>query len=97
MRVLSDMHVACQDRKGDTATFFSHENQPKPPSLVSPWEISSGKALLESLQSVGLVPVTVPQITAHVIDGPAMVHFLLLVAAKTFGDYFKVIVGNYVD
>ncbi len=40
----SDRYVACQDRKGDTNTFFSYENQSRPPSLVSPREKSSGKA-----------------------------------------------------
>ncbi len=43
VRGFSDMYVAFQDRKGDTNTFFSHENQPKPDSLVMPREKSSGK------------------------------------------------------
>ncbi len=75
VRGFSDMYVACQVRKGDTDTFVS---------LVSPMEKSSGNTYrLESLQSLELVTDTVAQITAHVIDGPAMVHFLLPGAAKT--------------
>ncbi len=48
---------------------------PSQESWVSSREKSSGKAdLLESLQSLGLVPDTCPHTTAHVIDGPAMIH-----------------------
>lgn len=84
------LYVACQSRDGDIDEFFRHENHAYPPALSSYGQIRQGKkadlmsCLEQSCQPQGQ---SRPLTDVTVLDGAAVVNFLLPGANKSFGDY----------
>ena len=70
---------------------FMHENQSEPPSISSQGRIRLGTKsdLLCSLEklSTSISGVIFPDLSAHIIDGAAVVNMRKPKVAKTFGEY----------
>ena len=94
------LYVACQTRDGDMDTFFSHENQPFPPSLSSFGQLRQGKqsavmACLEPLaQSTNQ---TRPNTDVAIMDGAVLVNILRPSSCKTFCDYASDVFVRYIN
>lgn len=87
------LYISNQYRDGDVDVFFSHENQPYPPSLADLGELRLGsKSDLLTLLEDSTVN-TRPQQTrdCKIFDGAALVHILTPKTARTFSDYANVI------
>jgi hypothetical protein len=93
------LYVACQTRHGDLDNFFSHENQPFPPSLSSYGQLRQGKksdlmGCLERLtQSTAEVK---PNTDVTVLDGAVLVNILRPEGCKTFADYASKVFVPYI-
>ena len=92
--LFSRLYIAYQARETDLEQFFAHENQPEPPSLSSLGRIRLGKKsdLLDCIEKVSssVSGDMYPEITAHVIDGVAIVNMRKPKIAKTFGEYAEI-------
>ena len=88
--LFSRLYIACQSREADLENFFKHENQPEPPSLSSQGRIRLGTKsdLLYCLErvSTSISGDIFPDVTAHIIDGAAVVNMKKPKGAKTFGE-----------
>ena len=81
------LYIANQQREGDPAIFFSHENQSCPPSLSDFGKIRLGqKSVLLSCLDLSKQPPH-PEFDSKVFDGAAVVHFLPTSTANTFAEY----------
>lgn len=81
------LYIANQQREGDPAEFFSHENQTTPPSLSDFGKIRLGqKSLLLSCVDPGDQS-PCPLFDCKIFDGAAVVHFLSPKTTNTFADY----------
>ena len=81
------LYIANQQREGDPAIFFSHENQSSPPSLSDFGKIRLGqKSVLLSCLDISNQPPH-PEFDSKVFDGAAVVHFLPTSTANTFAEY----------
>ena len=73
------------------AQFFTHENQPEPPSISSQGRIRLGTKsdLLHCIERVNasVSGDVFPDLTAHIIDGATIVNMRKSKIAKTFGEY----------
>ena len=71
--------------------FFTHENQPEPPSISSQGRIRLGTKsdLLHCIErvSASVSGDVFPDVTAHIIDGATIVNMRKPKVAKTFGEY----------
>ena len=89
--LFSRLYIACQSRKADLEQFFTHENQPEPPSISSQGRIRLGTKsdLIHCLErlSTNSSGDIFPNVTAHIIDEAAVVNMRKPKAAKTFGEY----------
>ena len=89
--LFSRLYIACQSREADLEQFFMHENQSKPPSISSQGRIRLGTKsdLLCSLEklSTSISGDIFPDVSAHIIDGAAVVNMRKPKVAKTFGEY----------
>ena len=89
--LFSRLYIACQSREADLEQFFTHENQPEPPSISSQGRIRLGTKsdLIHCLEGLGtsVSGDIFPDVTAHIIDGAAVVNMRKPKAAKTFGEY----------
>lgn len=89
--LFSRLYISCQTREGDLDNFFSHENQPVPPSLSQGGALRQGTKsdLVHCLTSVddSVSETTIGHVDAVVIDGAAAVHMLKPGTVKTFQDY----------
>ncbi|XP_048003917.1 uncharacterized protein LOC125240114 [Leguminivora glycinivorella] len=100
--LFSKLYIAtCEHRTGNLESFFSHENQPTPPSLSAMGKLRSGtKAdLLKSLTSLSdstTVPIA-PPVSVKILDGPAIVHLLSPSNSETFKDYADTIFIGFLN
>ena len=87
----SRLYIACQSREADLEQFFTHENQPEPPSISSQGRIRLGTKsdLLHCIErvSASVSGDVFPDVTAHIIDGATIVNMRKPKVAKTFGEY----------
>ena len=82
------LYIANQQREGDLAQFFRHENQSIPPALSDCGEIRLGqKSAL--LTCIDFAEQSNPpnKFDCKIFDGSTVVHFLVPKSAKTFADY----------
>ena len=87
--LFSRLYIACQTRDGDLDTFFSHENQPNPPSLSDKGSIRFGTKsdLLSCLENQVTSQLDSPVCDVIVLDGAVVVQMLNPGPCKTFEDY----------
>ena len=89
--LFSRLYIACQSREADLEQFFTHENQPEPPSIPSPGRIQLGTKsdLLHCIERVSacVSGYVFPDVTAHIIDGATIVNMTKPNVAKTFIEY----------
>ena len=94
----SRLYVACQTRDGDLDGFFSHENQPTPPSLSQYGKLRpTNKALLSCLETETTTTTNVPSVDAKMFDGAAIVQMLQPKTARTFQDYAEQVFVPYIS
>ena len=92
MALFSRLYTASQTREGDVDEFFQHENQCTPPSLATGGQMCQGDKhnRLDCLEgNVTNSHGTSLDVDCKVLDGPAVVHFLVPVTCGTFEDYAK--------
>lgn len=97
--LFSRLYIASQTREGDVDEFFRHENQSTPPSLATGGQMRQGDKhnLLECLEgNVTVSHGTFFDVECKVLDGPAVVHFLVPGTCDTFEDYAKEVFLPYV-
>lgn len=82
------LYIANQQREGDPLNFFSHENQPFPPSMSDFGKLRFGQKslLLTCLESVD-IPDPPKFFQCKIFDGAAVVHFLPTASAQNFSEY----------
>ena len=86
--LFSRLYIAMQHRESDMSKFFSHENQPFPPSLSGQGKLHFGKKsdLLEVLvHDIHNEPPDT--IHTQLLDGAAVVHLLPTVNVAAFDEY----------
>ena len=97
--LFSRLYLSCQTREGDLEQFFSHENQAVPPSLSQGGKLQLGNKadLMHCLEHMTeTVNSSNPSESVILIDGVAVVHFLIPGKAKTFQDYASMVFIPYV-
>lgn len=87
--LLARLYVSCQSRSINLDDFFIHENHSYPPSLSNHGNLRIGNKsdLLTCLESHTCPVSDSPPADTVILDGPAVVHFLLPKGSKTFNDY----------
>ena len=100
VNLFAQLFVACQARDGDLDSFFSHENHAFPPALSSYGEIRQGKKsdLMTCLEEGCQLqqPQNQPSTDVTILDGAAVINFLLPGSTKTFEDYASEIFLPYI-
>ena len=88
-RLFSKLFISCQSRECDLMEFFKHENQSFPASLSENGRLYSGtKSQLASLLEANVTcPDTVPEDSAVIIDGSALVNTIPPHKSRTFEEY----------
>jgi len=98
--LFSRLYISCQVRDGNLDEFFSHENQPFPPSISKHGELRpcNKSELLKSLETLHTSPLSnTPNVDALLIDGAALVNMLKPNGAcKTFSDYAEQVYLPYI-
>ena len=97
--LFSRLYIASQMRESNLEEFFKHENQLYPPSISSGGKLREGKKsdLVDCLQSQNKdLRSSTPIVDVRIFDGAAVVHFLPVGEAKTFGEYAKEVFLPYV-
>jgi len=76
--LFSRLYIACQTRSGNLNAFFSHENQPYPPSLSDNGNLRFGckSDLLACLENLVASKQQCPPVDAIVLDGVVIVQLL---------------------
>ena len=76
--LFSQLYIASQFRDGDLEDFFSHENQPWPPSLSEHGKLRLPTKKSDLLKCISMETTAEPPSTfdVKVMDGPAIVHAL---------------------
>ena len=76
--LFSQLYIASQFRDGDLEDFFSHENQPWPPSLSEHGKLRLPTKKSDLLKCINMETTAEPPSTfdVKVMDGPAIVHAL---------------------
>ena len=79
-------------------TFFAHENQSTPPSLLLGGKIrpSARSDLLHCLELHEKQLLQAPNVDAIFLDGAAVVHMLHPETTKTFQDYADMVFRSYI-
>ena len=87
--LFSRLYFGCQSRGGDLDAFFSHENQPFPPSLSENGQLRFGKKsdLLAYIENDCVTSLSRPNVQYIVLDGAVIVQMLTAERGKTFEDY----------
>lgn len=87
--LFSRLFISCQTRNGDLNTFFSHENQPTPPSLSENHTLRLPKKKSEIIQILCSDEEVheAPEVDAKIMDGAAVINMLRPQSGKTFQDY----------
>ena len=86
------LYIANQQRGGDLSVFFSHENQPHPPSLSDYGKLRIGtkSELLKCFDVEENGQFVVPDtFDCKIFDGGALIHSLNSGSSVTFDDYAK--------
>lgn len=88
-RLFSRLYIGSQNRDGDLDDFFSHENQPYPPSisLNGGLRLGTKSELLDCLEKVSDSLPAEPKVTALVVDGAALIRILKPGLNTTFKEY----------
>lgn len=88
--LFSQLYIASQFRDGDLQDFFTHENQPWPPSLSEHGKLRLPTKKSDLLKCIGMERTTepTPSFDVMVFDGSAIVHALSTKLVKTFDEYF---------
>ena len=89
-RLYSSLYIACQSRKGDLESFFSHENHSYPVSLSEYGKLRKCNAKSDFLKCLNQViepQFDSPNVDMKVVDGEAFVNKNPPNCSKTFGDY----------
>ena len=97
--LFSRLYIASQTRGGDLKEFFRHENQCTPPSLSTGGQMRQGEKhqLLDCLEESSINEhITTCIVDCKVLDGPAVVHFLVPGTCVTFEDYAKEVFLPYI-
>jgi hypothetical protein len=96
--LFSRLYIACQSRDGNLSEFFSHENQPYPPSLSKCGEMRQGdKAdLLLCLQGIKECTDEAPKVDAKILDGAVLVQMMPPKTATTFQEYSEDVFLPYI-
>ena len=86
--LFSRLYIVANNRDCDMQTFFSHENQPFPPSISENGKLRLSKKsdLLNLIPQDGQ-PECPNVFDVSVIDGTALVHLLPTVSVATFDEY----------
>ena len=98
--LFSRLYVASQFRDGNLGEFFSHENQPCPPSLSDRGKLKLGtksdivRCLEDAIEEQDDIA---PSVEVVVLDGPAIVHMLTPEAARTFREYTQHVLLPYAE
>ena len=102
--VFCKMYVSSQSRTSDVNDFFAHKNQMYPPSISCNGKMrkpSNKSDIVECLMTfcanVDSIIVQQPPVTVMILDGAAVVHFLLPGSCKTFNDYCQNMFVPYLD
>lgn len=97
--LFSRLYIACQNRDGNMAEFFSHENQPWPPSLADVGEMRRGQKadLVKCLEALQCNKTSeTPTVDAIVLDGAVITQMLNPGTARTFQDYAVTIFNPFI-
>ena len=89
-RLYSHLYIACQSRKGDLDSFFSHENHSYPVSISEYGKLRTCLAKSDFLKCLDMLTgpyFDSPNVDMKVVDGPAFVNMNPLKSSRTFGDY----------
>ena len=91
VHLFSRLYIACQTREGNLDDFFSHENQPFPPSLSEAGKLRSGTKsdLLQCFEDIAPARTQAPEVTCIILDGAVIAQMLRPGTANTFGEYAK--------
>ena len=91
-QLFSRLIIGCQSRDGNLDDFFSHENQPNPPSLSCMGKLRQGNKsdLLSFINTHDTLEK--PKVQVKIVDGAALVNILKPINCRTFRDYFAKIV-----
>ncbi|CAH0381202.1 unnamed protein product [Bemisia tabaci] len=91
--LFSRLYIVCQQRGSDLDDFFSHENQPYPPSLSDFGQIRKGTKsdIRQCLKNECdfEFPKEIPSASCVILDGPAIVHLHVPKDSRTFHDYVE--------
>ena len=96
-QLFSRLFIGCQSRDGNLDDFFSHENQPNPPSLSCMGKLRQGNKsdLLSFINTHDTLEK--PKVQVKIVDGAALVNILKPINCRTFGDYFPKIVFPFLE
>ena len=90
--LFSRIFIGCQSRDGNLDDFFSHENQPNPPSLYCMGKLRQGNES-DRLSFINTHDtLEKPKVQVKIVDGAALVNIVKPINCQTFGDYFAKIV-----
>lgn len=89
--LFSRLYIACQSRDGELDQFFSHENQPWPPSIAKLGEMRSGTKsdLLGCIENMVNSQQQAPTVDVEIFDGAFVVQMLKPGDSKTFQQYIE--------
>ena len=96
--LFSRLYIASEVRNGNLDEFFEHENQAYPPELTQNGKLRSGSksdlvGCLEDLVT-SQEKTNNPEVQVIILDGSAIVNMLRLGYAKTFSDYYSLIMHH---
>ena len=98
--IFSRLYVASQFRDGNLGEFFSHDNQPCPPSLSDRGKLILGtksdivRCLEDAIEEHDDIT---PSVEVVVLDGHAIVLMLKPAAARTFREYAQDVFVHRID
>ena len=97
--LFSRLHIGSQIRSGDLEEFFSHENQPYPPTLSEFGNLRyTKKSDLIPIITKGITETSPPPYNdVKVFDGAAVVHSLSVSAVYMFAEYARESFLSYIN
>ena len=97
--LFSHLYIASKFREGNLEDFFSHENQPWPPSLSEQGNLRLPNKKSDLLSCLDEVTNSQPptHYDVKLVDGPAIVHSLPTKQAKTFDEYSDVVFLPWIE
>ena len=87
--LFSRLYIACQSRDGNLEQFFTHENQPWPPTLAQMGKLRQGQKsdLVKCLEKLTKPSANNPQADVAIVDGAVVVQMLCPGIVRTFQEY----------